>query len=370
MTFNSIPGQEKIKQELLSMTNNERLPHALLLTGPKGNGKLALALALTSYIQCSSKNGIDKCGICPACKKTNKFIHPDINFIVPNIASEQKCLSTQELMSEWRKLLIANPFIEMDDWIEKLTSESKQANINKESIISVIDYFNLSLFEGNKKIMIIWNAELMAAEANRLLKLIEEPPQDALIILIAEDTSKIIKTILSRCQIFRIPPFSDDDLEKWISEKMPEEKKLVRQMISISEGDISKLIKLMNVEQTDFFELLMKWLNVSYQGLSENIFQFSEEFHRLTKETQKQFLLYTLRFMEQVIKSYYLDTDKIRLNQRELNSMEKLKNMLSIDNLIFLCEEINKNIYNIERNAFSKLMIFESSLKLNNVLRK
>jgi DNA polymerase-3 subunit delta' len=369
MNFNSIPGHEKIKEELLSMTDNNRLPHALLFTGPKGNGKLALALAITSYVQCRSKNGTDICGICPSCKKTNKLAHPDINFIIPNIASEQKQLSTQELMAEWRKLTLENPYIEIEDWLEKLDSGTKMANINKESINSVIDYFNYTLFEGERKIVIIWNAELLGGEGNRLLKLIEEPPQNSLIILVAEDTSKILKTILSRCQIIRIPPFSDDDLEKWIYDKAGEDSSLIRQMISLAEGDINKLIKLMKVEQTDLFEFLLNWLNVSYLGISEKILQFSEEFARMGKETQKQFFLYTLRFLEQVLKSYYLKTDKIRLNERELNSMEKLKTMLGSEKLIILAEEINKNIYHIERNANPKLLIFESSFKLNRILR-
>ena len=369
MNFNTIPGHSKIKQELIALVDNDRLPHALLLTGPKGNGKLAIALALTSYIQCTAKNGIDICGICRSCKKTNKLMHPDISFILPNFSSEQKAIAQPEIMSEYRKLVAENPFIEPEDWLEKLASETKQANINKNAIVSVIDYFNYSLFEGNKKIVVIWNAELMAGEANRLLKLIEEPPADSSIILIAEDTSKIIKTILSRCQTIRIPPFNDDDLERWLNEKMPGDKNLIRQMINIAEGDISKLIKLMQVEQTDFFELLLKWLNTSYQGLSEKIAAFSEEFNRMNRDNQKQFFHYTLRFLEQVIKSYFLETNDIKLNQREMDSMEKLKTMLSIDKLILVSEMINKNIYSIERNVNSKLMIFDSSFKLNNILR-
>ncbi|MGE5355778.1 MAG: ATP-binding protein [Deltaproteobacteria bacterium] len=369
MNFSTIPGQQRIKNELVAMTDNNRLPHAVLLTGPRGNGKLALALALSSYIQCENKNGTDKCGACPACKKTDKLIHPDINFIIPVIASEQKSKSYPELLAEWRKMIIENPFSEPEDWISKMSNESNTANINKEAINSVLEYFNYSLFEGSKKIMLIWNAELMSNEANRLLKLIEEPPKDSVIILIAEDTSKVLKTILSRCQIFRIPPFSDEDLEKWIRDKIHEDNNILRQMISISEGNISKLISLSTLDQTDFFELLIKWLNTSFQGIAENISVFSEEFSRMPKETQKQFFHYILRFLEQVHRSFELENPDIRLNQKELDSMEKLKTLIPGKKLLLFAEEVNKNIYYIDRNANSKLMIFETTLKLNRIFK-
>ena len=368
MRFDIIPGHEKLKQELIALVDNNRLPHAILLTGPSGNGKLAFALALSSYIQCKEKNGKDKCGSCPACKKTTKFIHPDINYTIP-VSGAQSQISMSENIANWRKLVSENPFIELNDWLSIMNAESKLANISKDAILSVIDYYNYTRFEGNKKIMVIWNAELMGNEGNRILKLIEEPPAESLIILIAEDTSKILKTILSRCQTFRVPPFSYDELENHVAQKEDLNLNLTRQMIVIADGNINKLNKFLSEEQTDYFDLFLKWLNTAYIGKSDQILKFAEEFARMSRENQKQFFAYILKFLEQSIKSFYLDHTGIKLTEKEKNSLEKLKAILDEKKLISLTEEINSNIIYVDRNVNSKLMIFDSSLNINRIFR-
>lgn len=368
MHFEVIPGHIKLKQELTALVDNNRLPHAILFTGPSGNAKLAFALALSSYIQCMNKNGKDKCGSCPACKKTTKLIHPDINYTIPVIGTQSSATMSDNI-GKWRKLVTDNPFAELSDWLGIMNAESRLANINKDAILSVNDYYKYTRFEGNKKIMIIWNAELMGNEGNRLLKLIEEPPSESLIILIAEDTSKILKTILSRCQIFRIPPFSYDELESWASEKSGLNINISRQMIAIADGDINRLIRFFREEQTDYFDLFLKWLNTAYAGKTDQILKFAEEFARMSRENQKQFFSFILKFLEQSIKSFYLDEAGIKLTEKEKSSLEKLKTMLNERKLISLAEEINNNIIYVERNINSKLMIFDSSLNINRLFR-
>jgi DNA polymerase-3 subunit delta' len=316
MHFDIIPGHIKLKQELIALVDNNRLPHAILFTGPTGNAKLAFALALSSYIQCANKNGEDKCGSCSACKKTTKLIHPDINYTIP-VSGAHSQASMSENIGKWRKLAIENPFIELSDWLIVMNAESKLANINKDAILAVNDYYNYTRFEGSKKIMIIWNAELMGNEGNRLLKLIEEPPADSLIILIAEDTSKILKTILSRCQTFRVPPFSYDELENWASEKSNSDTNLTRQKIAIADGNINRLISFFSEDQTDYFDLFLKWLNTAYIGKTDQILKFAEEFARMSRENQKQFFSYILKFLEQAIKSFYLDETGLKLTEKE-----------------------------------------------------
>lgn len=368
MFFKDIPGQDKIKNELVSLVKNDRVPHALLLTGPEGNGKLALALAFASFIQCRSKSEDEKCGTCPSCKKTQKNFHPDISFVFPNIASQKK-YSDIELHSVWRKNLVTNPFIELHDWLNILDAENKQANINKESVISVSEFFNIGMFEGEKKIMIIWNAELLGNEGNRLLKLIEEPPANSLLILIAENTSQILNTIISRCQVIRIPPFSNDDLEQFASLKYAENEKILFQLINLAEGNINKLMKLMDSDNSDLFELLIKWLNVSYMGRADGISNFTEEFTKLNKFSQKQFFVYTLKFLEQTLRSDFLKSSDLKLSEKEKNSMEKIKQMLNQDKILNLIEQVDQNIYYYDRNANPKILIFEASLRLNRLMK-
>lgn len=368
MFFKDIPGHLKIKNELISLVKNDRVPHALLLTGPEGNGKLALALALASYIQCRSKLEDEICGSCPSCKKTQKNFHPDVSFVFPNIASQKK-YSDNELHSVWRKNLAVNPFMELHDWLNILDAESKLANINKESVISISEFFNIGMFEGEKKIMIIWNAELLGNEGNRLLKLIEEPPSDSLLIFIAENTSQILNTIISRCQVIRIPPFSNDDLEQFASSKYTENERIMFQLINMAEGNINKLMKLMDSDNSDLFELLIKWLNTSYLGKADGISNFTEEFTKLNKFSQKQFFIYTLKFLEQTLRSDFLKNSDLKLSEKEKSSMEKIKQMLNHDKILNLIEQVNQNIYYYDRNANPKILIFEASLRLNRLMK-
>jgi len=368
MFFKDIPGHQKIKNELISLVKNDRVPHALLLTGPEGNGKLALALAFASYIQCRSKLEDDKCGTCPSCKKTQKNFHPDISFVFPNIASQKK-YSDNELHSVWRKNLADNPFLELHDWLNILDAESKQANINKESVISITEFFNTGMFEGEKKIIIIWNAELLGNEGNRLLKLIEEPPADSLLIFIAENTSQILNTIISRCQVIRIPPFSNEALEQFAKAKFTDNERIMFQLINMAEGNINKLMKLMDSDNSDLFELLIKWLNTSYLGKAEGISNFTEEFTKLNKFSQRQFFIYTLKFLEQTLRSDFLKSNDLKLSEKEKSSMDKIKRMLNHDKILDLIEQVNQNIYFYERNANPKILIFEASLRLNRLMK-
>jgi DNA polymerase-3 subunit delta' len=368
MFFRDIPGHQKIKNELISLVKNNRVPHAIILTGPEGNGKLAFALALASYIQCKSRQEDDICGICPSCKKTQKNYHPDINFTFPIIASQKK-KSDIEFHSDWRKNIAGNPFIELNDWISIMDGESKQANINRESVISISEFFNIGMFEGEKKIMIIWNAELLGNEGNRLLKLIEEPPANSLLIFVAENTSQILNTILSRCQVIRIPPFSNDDLEKFARIKYSENEKIMLQLINMADGNISKLMKLMDSDNSDLFELLIKWLNTSYLGKADGISSFAEEFTKLNKFSQKQFFIYTLKFLEQTLRSDFLKSSDLKLSEKEKSSMEKIKQMLNQDKILNLIEQVNQNIYYYDRNANPKILIFEASLRLNMLMK-
>jgi len=369
MRFADIPGQIEIKKELISLVKRDRLPHAILFTGPKGNGKLALAMALASYLQCNGNKSEDKCDKCIACKKTSKIIHPDINFVLPTISEGSKSLPSSQFLTQWREIFIENPFLNLQDWLTQLGANNKQPNIAKVSVAELINTFSYKIFEGNKKISIIWNAELLGKEGNRILKLIEEPPKDSLIILIADDTSKVLPTILSRCQIFKAPPFTDIELTKWTEQNDYSNPDEIKQIISIAEGNINSLKHLLDEGNSDYFNNLLNWFRLCYQGKSVNLIEHSEKFAKSSKDSQKYFFRYGLTFLEQTLKSYYLPREEIKMMDSEYNSMLKIRSILNEEKIFKIIEYFNDDIRYLERNANSKLLIFATSLKVYKVLR-
>lgn len=369
MRFKNIPGHKEIKKELISLVENDRVPHAILFTGPSGNGKLALAMAFAAYLQCDGEKTDDKCGKCIACKKTDKIIHPDINFVLPTISAGKKSLPSSQFLTQWRDILNKDIYIDLHDWMQFIEAENKQPNIAKVSVEEFINSYNYKIYEGNKKISIIWNAELLGNEGNRILKLIEEPPKDSLIILVADDTSKVLPTILSRCQIIKAPPFSDEELIEWANKQTYANSDNIIQLISIAEGNINILNKLLNEGVNDFFINLLSWFRICYQGKSSDLLEHSEKFSKNSKDDQKNFFRYGLTFLEQTLKSYFLPREEIKMLDSEYDSMLKISKILNEDKIFKIIDLFNKDIRYLERNANPKLLVFDTSLRIHEVLR-
>jgi DNA polymerase-3 subunit delta' len=370
MRFSDIPGQESVKKELLSLYENDRIPHALLFSGPQGNGKLALAIAFASFLQCKGDKKEDKCEKCISCKKTDKFIHPDINFIFPTYGSKNNRKITSSMkISEWREILTQNIDFSLEEWNIFAGFEGKQPTIYTDTVIELQDYFVLKRFEGNKKISIIWQAELLGNEGNKILKLIEEPPPDSLLILVADNTNKILPTILSRCQIIRIPPYSKQDLLNWAANNEIINNDKLLELSNIAEGNIIEFNKLLNQNSTSYFDLFLNWLRLCYKGDSKELVNYTEQFSKTSKDNQKYFFKYGLRFLEKTLKSFYLDKEYITLTEEEYNSMLKIRNLLNFEKIMKMIDLFNKSIINIERNANLKVLIFNNSLKTHKILR-
>lgn len=370
MKFSRIPGQEKLKSDLIMSVQNNRIPHSLLFLGDNGYGALALAYAFASYVQCKNKSENDKCGVCSACKKTEKIIHADIAFTLPTIINSKNPNEPNILMKLWRNEFLSNPYLSLNDWAKNFESEIKLPNIFKDDVIAVSQYFDYALFEGNKKIMIIWCPELMEKEGNRLLKLIEEPPQDSLIILVSNDSSKILKTILSRCQIYRLPPLEDHDLELILAEHKEQSESTNLDIINLADGNVNKLLKLLGSENNHNYKMLLNWLNVSYKANAVKIMELAEDFSRLSKDQIKNFFTYNAILMEQILLSFHLPEEKLKMNQNERETSIKIKKLMDQHDVIDFIDLLNKLIFSVGRNANVKLLLFHSCLQINNIFKK
>ena len=367
MRFKNIPGQEETKKYLASLVDNNRLPHAFLFAGPEGNGKLAMVLAFASYLLCRDRKDGDSCGQCPACLKSDQQIHPDLHFVIPTASVDSKSTSSATVYQPWRELLSRHPYINLSDWAEALGT-TKQLNIPKVSIQDLSRIYGLKTYEGAHKVGIIWQAELMDREGNRLLKLIEEPPEQSVFLLVTDQIDRVLSTIVSRCQIVKMPPFRDEDLFKFVGEKyeIPESK--AEELIRLANGNIIELIHGFEQKNEELSRDFVNWLRLAYQAKSIELVEWSEEFSRKSKDAQVYFYRYGLVFMEQYLRSFHLGQEFLRLDQETLETIEKMKNLIGSDQALKIVELLDAAIRQLERNANVKLQMINSSLTLHRII--
>ena len=210
MQFKDVIGQQQLKEQLIRSANNGKVSQAMLFLGAEGSGTLAMALAFAQYLNCENPGATDSCGTCNSCKKATKLIHPDIFYTYPTIKARSLA---KDYISEWRESVSANAYMNIVEWIAFLDSENKQGNITANECDQIVKQHSLKHYEGKYKIQIVWMAEYLKKEGNKLLKIIEEPPANTIFILIAENIEEILVTILSRTQLIKFSRLNDKIIE-------------------------------------------------------------------------------------------------------------------------------------------------------------
>ena len=242
MNFSQIPGQKDIKGKLLRSVKEERVSHAQLFAGPEGCGSMALALAYARYISCENRTDNDSCGTCKSCVKYEKLIHPDLHFVFPVIKGKKATDPVSDnYLEEWREFVKKSPYFTLNNWMDSIEVGNAQGMIFASEASEIIKKLSLKTFESDFKIMIIWLPEKMhQATANKLLKMIEEPPEKTLFLLVSEEPDKVIPTILSRCQLVKIPSFNSNDIEKYLIDRFKIASDKASDISRVSNGNISK----------------------------------------------------------------------------------------------------------------------------------
>ena len=214
MQFKEVIGHRPTKELLIQLSQEHRVPHAIMLIGPPGNGKLALALAFAQYINCKSKLEADSCGVCSSCVKYKKLIHPDLHFTFPVIKTSSLTKPTSvDYMPKWREYFISNPYPSYERWNQTIAEENKQGMIYVDEAAEIIQKLNKKAYEADYKVSLIWLPETMNPTcANKILKILEEPPANTLFILVTEEEQRLLSTIRSRCQTIRLPKIEEHDL--------------------------------------------------------------------------------------------------------------------------------------------------------------
>ena len=371
MQFSNVVGQHIAKQGLLKMWEGNHFPHALLLVGQEGTGGLPLALALAQYIFCSNKQNGDACGQCADCSKASKMEHPDLHISFPSISPKPgtKAMS-RYYIKEFREFVAQTPYGTTYDWLQFINAENKQGNITAEECREMIDMLNLKSYEGGRKIQLIWRPEYLGKEGNILLKLIEEPPPDTIIIFVAENLESILQTILSRTQVVRLAPVAVADMAQALMQRQGADEKKAIQVAHMANGSFNEALRLMRHAGNDLFPDVKHWFNSIFTNNGIAMAKFSEEWSKAGREQQKNFLQYIIQLLEQAIRARYMPGIPPALPDEEAAFVQKLGNMpLPLDVFSNMIQEIGSCIYYIERNAHSKTQLHTLSIKLAYIVK-
>lgn len=393
MQFNEVIGQQELKQQLVDMVAQNRLGHALLFLGKEGYGALPLAFSLAQYLVCektlnqseaagpslfdttpllspeSSEPRVDSCGICPACIKSRQFIHPDIHFsypVIPRKSGDKP--KSADYITEWREFIRLFPYGNSFDWLQFIGAENKQGNITAEECNDIIRQLNLKSFESGYKILIMWMPEYLGKEGNKLLKLIEEPPPNTLFIFVAENEEQILPTILSRCQLVKIPMPGLTEMTEALVSRANVSADLAAQTAGLAQGNYREALLLLQHAEEDWQGLLREWLNATVKGGPVAQVKWIEEMSKLGREKQKQFLRFFNHLLEQSIRMRILGPENGRNSPVEADFAQRINKISGIGQQRVIIEELDKAAYYIERNANPKMLFHALTIKLYHII--
>ncbi len=381
MLFEDILGQNHIKNHLTQSVDNGRIPHAQLFVGNEGCGTLPMAIAYAQYILCSNSNGENNSGNETCNLKFKNFSHPDLHFAFPVTTSDKvksKPVSSFYL-EEWRQLLKEQPYGNLFDWYKLLGVDNKQGQIGVDEAHEIVKSLTLKSYEGGYKVMLIWMAEKMnTACANKLLKLIEEPPNKTIFLLVAEDEEQIINTIKSRCQVLHFPPLAEDVIKSALVKSYGLELSVATKIAHQSNGNYNKACDLVYQDSEDiqFETWFIFWIRSAFKAKGNkaaihDLISWSEDIAKTGRETQKQFLNFCLDFFRQALLLNYNATDLVFLEPKtEKFKLENFAPFVHGNNILEISDELQNAIYHIERNGNSKIILTDLSIKLTRLLHK
>ncbi|MDX2002351.1 MAG: hypothetical protein SFW35_07955 [Chitinophagales bacterium] len=369
MLFSEVIGQERLKGQMLRSIAEGRVSHAQLFLGPLGHGGLPLALAYAQYLTCTQREEGDACGKCSSCSKAAKLIHPDIHFSFPFPAVEGRKICA-EFLPEWREAVIASPYLNLHQWLLKFNAENKQANITASECRDIIRRLNLSAFESAYKVMIIWLPEFLGKEGNTLLKILEEPPDNTVFLLVAEKHDQMLNTILSRTQITKIPALDHPVLAAVLENELALDSDNALRIASLSNGDYIEATALAQHAVNEQAGMFREWLGMM---LSKHdplaLINWIEGFAAIGREGQKNFFSYGLYLLEEALSMSISGSDSNRLQPTEVKVAKAMNHLVAdLISLQKLYQLFNDSSYHIERNAHPKILMLNLSLQVARLL--
>ena len=404
MQFQDIPNQTALKDVLRQSVQRGHVAHAQLFRGAEGSAALPLALAYAQYLNCEDRaaDAEDSCGHCPACLKMGKLAHPDLNFILPTTTTKAvpKDATSGRFMAEWRTFLAESPYQGFNDWMQHIGAENKQGSISKEEAGQLLKLVSLKAFEAKFKIVVLWLPELMhPAAANAVLKLLEEPPPATVFLLVSHEPERLLPTILSRVQPVVVRPLAEDDIAAYLVTRYQVPEAKARQVAQLAEGNLGAAIASReHSADHDYAEFFMNWMRKCYSfkmfDLAErakltaekekealkkkaeealkrvDITAISDEFQKMGRENQKEFLSFSLGLLRKVLLFGISPALVPHLPAGEQQFVLGFSKFVTPRNADQLTEELNTAHYHIERNANPRMVFVDTSLRLGQQLKR
>lgn len=373
MLFSEIIGQKAIKERLIQTVRDGKIPHAQLFCGISGVGKLPLALAYAQYICCTNKQNGDSCGVCPSCIKMAKLIHPDLHFVFPIVKNESKKQTVcNDFLPEFRQKVIENSYLTQDEWVESIAKE-KQGQIYTNEGDEIIRKLNFKPYESEYKVMIIWGPEKMHDScANRVLKIIEEPPENTIFLLVSDDAEKILGTILSRSQRVNIPPIENEILLQQLVERKGITGDDARVFVKNAHGSWAALMEQIEARETqkEYFDAFVTLMRVAWTVDVREMRLLVERIVAYGREGQKKFLQEMQRQLRENFILRLGSPDLNFMNQEQAAFAANFSKVIKESNIVPITEEIELAEAQIEQNANAKIVFFDMILVLNRLLKR
>jgi DNA polymerase-3 subunit delta' len=389
MLLSEVIGQEKLKKQLVDMVHQQRLPHALLLVGPEGSGALPLAVAFAQYIVSIPSQAIatadlfgapaepiaqtfytpEQIADLPAYHRASQLMHPDLHFSFPTIIEKpgQKNISAN-FIEQWREFINGYPYGNAFDWLQFIKAENKQGNISADECNEIIKKLAFKSFESAYKVLVLWMPEYLGKEGNKLLKLIEEPPDNTIFILVAASEENILPTILSRCQFVKVPRLTIDDVASALIGRAKLAPEKAKQVAILAEGNYREALHLIQHSDQDYISMIKDWLNAILKMGPLAQLKWVEEMSKLGREQQKQFLKYFNHLLEHSIRLKTMGSD-LPLDSDLKDFALRINKIAGVSQMESIVNELDKSIYHIERNANPKMLFMALSIKLYHIIQ-
>lgn len=366
MRFSDVIGQKDSLRRLTDMVRKDRVPHALLLCGPQGCGKMAVALAFASYLLCRNHEDDDSCGHCPQCLMTAKLAHPDLHFTYPVIrpagtSSEHK-MSSGDFVAEWRNLLQHGSYFTMDQWLTEMNAANQQAQIGVGESDELLRKLSLKSSQGGYKVSIIWLPERMNQEcANKMLKIIEEPPSQTVFIMVCEEPGRLLETIRSRTQRIDLKRIDTSDIEQALIDKRGIEPDAAHRIARSAAGSWLNALEELDAgnEKRLFLDMFIMLMRLAYMRNIKELRRWSDTVASYGREKQKRMLVYFMGLVRENFMYNFHNAELVYMTEDEENFARNFARFINEANVLEISALMNRAIRDIGQNANAKIVFFD-----------
>lgn len=366
--FKDVIGQEALKEKLRREVDEGHIPHAQLFCGPSGVGKLALALAYARYLCCTNRSDGEACGHCQSCKQWDQLMHPDVHFMFPIVSSEKKKKTIcADYLTEWRELLTNSPYFSYSQWLEAIDAENSQALIYGKESDEITKTLSLKPVQGDFKITIIWLPEKMnETSSNKMLKLLEEPPERTIFLLCSEEPERMLPTILSRAQRINLPRLTEIEIAKALQNKYGIEPRDSENLAHLANGSFVKALDQIHLNEDNdrYLELFISLMRLAYARRIREMKAWSEEVASLGREKQKELLTYCQRMIRESFMANFHQKQMSYMNLEEQNFTSRFAPFVNEGNAMGIMQELSEAQIHIEQNVNAKMVFFDLALKM------